>query len=52
VLRAIGHDKKARGEKIAAVVVPRVGEFVIEDTTADALADTFFGQYGCRKELT
>lgn len=42
VLRAIGHDKKAEGEKICAVTVPTVGEYQLQMREAEALADALY----------
>jgi 3-dehydroquinate synthase len=48
LLCAISHDKKAQGEEICTVTVPRLGEYQLQmkaaDTLADALYACFFGK--------
>jgi 3-dehydroquinate synthase len=48
LLCAISHDKKAQGEEICTVTIPRLGEYQLQmkaaDTLADALYACFFGK--------
>jgi 3-dehydroquinate synthetase len=39
LLTALKHDKKAAGKQIHTVVVDRVGNFRMEDTTAEKLLE-------------
>ena len=44
LIRAMTHDKKAMGDTIRAVFVPRVGEFEWKEASASSLADALFGK--------
>ena len=45
LIAAIGHDKKAEGEEICAVTVPRVGEYVMQMRTAQSLTDALYASF-------
>ena len=50
ILTALAHDKKSAGDKIHTVIVPRVGEFCMQQATPAALADALFAAFA-GKEL-
>lgn len=50
ILTALTHDKKSAGDQIHTVVVPRVGEFCLQQATPAALADALFATFA-GKEL-
>ena len=50
ILAALTHDKKSAGDQIHTIVVPRVGEWCMQQATPTALADALFATFA-GKEL-